>query len=445
MRVLSGILFLLLVAQSGMLAQVPVQLADRGPRFLLASHPAAKPTVVDARKVAVLRQRISLDLEDVTLEEALTSISRQAGLRLMYSKAVVPLESRVRLQAKGITVAGALTEVLFDAGVDVLLTANGQAVLTRRAVTAKVEVQGGSIVGRVTDAKTGQGLEGTEVLVDGTRWRTLSGTDGQYRVAEVDTGTYVVTVRRIGYTRQSRSVTVVEGQETTADFALAALVTKLDELVTTGTVIPTELKALPTPVSVITSQDFASQRPRTVGELFRQQIPTAISWDLPSSPQSTTFSVRGASKLSGTVAAMKVFVDGIPLSDFTNARVDPNSIARAEVIRGPQAAAIYGSDALGGVIQMFTKRGDSLTARPNVNGEAALGIVQTPYAGYRSELRQEYRGSLLGGGPGVSYYFGAGYDRTPDWVEPESGQSNTSVYGGMHVSRGVLTADASGR
>ena len=61
---------------------------------------------------------------------------------------------------------------------------------------------------------------------------------------------------------------------------------------------------------------------------------------------------------------MKVFVDGIEVANPTTAAVDPNSIERIEVIRGPQAAAIYGSDAIGGVIQIFTKRGDPTLSHP---------------------------------------------------------------------------------
>ena len=76
----------------------------------------------------------------MTLEQALNTVSREAGLKLMYSKAVVPLESRVRLQASNITVAGALIELLLDAGVDVLLARDGQLVLVKSE-------QGGTVGG----------------------------------------------------------------------------------------------------------------------------------------------------------------------------------------------------------------------------------------------------------------------------------------------------------
>ena len=51
----------------------------------------------------------------------------------------------------------------------------------------------------------------------------------------------------------------------------------LDEVVTTGTVVPTEVKALPTPVSIISESDLAAQRPHTVQEIFRQAVTACVS------------------------------------------------------------------------------------------------------------------------------------------------------------------------
>ena len=184
--------------------------------------------------------------------------------------------------------------------------------------------------------------------------------------------------RYIGYTAAGASVTVGAAEEAMVDFALVRSPHELDQVVVTGTIVPTPLKAVPTPVSVISGEDIALQRPQTVQELFRQAVPTAVSWNLPANPNQTTFSVRGASTLNLGDGQMKVFVDGIEAASITRASVDPNSIERIEVVRGPQASAIYGSDAIGGVIQIFTKRGDTTLTRPQVDAQASLGVLQTP-------------------------------------------------------------------
>src|SRR5437016_14058328 len=130
--------------------------AGRGPRFLLAA--ALHPVPVDIGRTPVLRQRISLDLADVPLKEALTAIAQQSGLDLVYSDDVLPVGARVSLRAEGITVAAVLTDVLADADVDVVFSRNGRAALVPRARAGVLET--GSVRGRVTDAKSGQPIAG---------------------------------------------------------------------------------------------------------------------------------------------------------------------------------------------------------------------------------------------------------------------------------------------
>jgi outer membrane receptor protein involved in Fe transport len=144
---------------------------------------------------------------------------------------------------------------------------------------------------------------------------------------------------------------------------------------------------------------------------------------------------------------MKVLLDGIEVALPAITPLDLNSIERVEVIRGPQAAAIYGSDAIGGVIQIFTKRGEPNVARPQVDGRVALGIIQTPYDGFGGVLRQNYAASVHGGGTDVSYNLGGGYSHTGDWLPNGelSKQSNPSFYGGMHFGHGIVAVDLSGR
>ncbi len=418
--------------------------ADRGPRFLLASAAGHARVPVDIQRTPSLRRRISVAFQGVALKEALAEIGRQAGVRLFYSGDVVPVDASVHFRADNITVAGALSEVLLDAGVDVLLSPDGRVALVKRV--EEPPAAPGTIVGRVTDGKTQTALPGATVIALGINRSTTTGSDGRYRIADVAPGTYTVRARYIGYAPGTASVTVSVDQEATADFTLEKSAQRLDEVVTTGTALPAAVKAIPTPVSVITDSEITLQRPRTMQQVLRQAVPTMVAWELGDDPTQTAFSVRGASTIGGgSTGQMKVFVDGIPMSDVSTAILDPASIGRVEVIRGPQAAAIYGSDAVGGVIQVFTKHGDSLSTRPAFGAEAAVGIMQTPYAGYSSVVQQSYRGSVSGGAPGMSYHFGAGYTHTPDFVAPVTAQSTPSVDGAVHVIRGILTADLSAR
>ena len=423
-----------------------VVLASAGPRFLSARKAGEAPVEIDVRSSVLLRRMVSLNLRQPTLGTVLAEIERQAGIRFMYSPAALPADRPVRLRADSITVAAALTELLMDADLDVLLSRGDQIALVKRMAVVPA-ADSAAIEGRITDKGSSAPLAGATVLIDETRQGATTNSEGRYRIVGVAPGTYTLRVRWIGYTAATTQVTVEEGQDATADFALERSPLKLDEVVVTGTIVPTEVKAIPTPISVISDSDIALQQPHTVQELFRQAVPGAVSWNNAAYPNLTSFSVRGASTLAANSGQMKVLVDGIEAAYPTQVGVDPNSIARIEVIRGPQAAAIYGSDAIGGVIQIFTKRGDQGLTRPQISAQAAIGATQTPYASFNSVLRQHYAASVRGGGADVSYNLGAGYSHIADYLPNGeiSAQSNPSIYGGVHLTHGFIFIDVSGR
>jgi outer membrane receptor protein involved in Fe transport len=400
---------------------------------------------IDVSHSAVLARTVSLHVAHSTIGGVLAELQRQTGLTFAYDPRF-PATRPVTLEAESITVAAALGAILVGTGMDVVLTRTGHVWLTESKSRAP-HAQEGRIVGTVTDKQRGDPIIGATVVLDPTSQSATTGTDGRYRFANVNPGDYTIRARYIGYAALVASVAVSADQEATVDFRLEKSPHQLEEVVTTGTVVPTEVKALPTPVTVISENDITLQRPHTVAEVFRQAVPGAVGWDQASNRHYTDFHVRGATTLANQAGQMKIFVDGIEAARANLAGVDPMSIARIEVIRGPQAAAIYGSDAIGGVIQVFTKRGDPRLSHPQVSGEAGLGMVQTPYAGFNGVLRQEYKASVRGGGSDIGYNFDAGYSHIGSYLGngEESAQSNPSINGGMHFERGIITADVSGR
>jgi outer membrane receptor protein involved in Fe transport len=414
---------------------------ERGPRFLLEATPA--PIRIDVARTPMLRRRISLDVRGQSLGDALRAVERASGVRLAFSKWSVPTDRVVQLHADNLTVAAALTELLIDADVDVLFSRDGRAALVRRSEVEKMELRAtGTVSGRVTDAKTHEPVVGASIAVEGTQHGATTGESGQYVIQNVPAGTYTVTARRIGYAKAAQAVIVPDGGTVTLSFALARAATALDRVVVTGTVIPTEVKALPNPISVISASVIANQQPRTLGEILREAVPGMVAWDSPTFPENTSFSVRGAASLGGS--SVKVYVDGVEIASRSNAAIDPTSIERIEVIRGPQAATLYGSDAIGGVVQIFTKRGDTTTTRPHIEARAAWGALQSEYEGFEATLRQEYSAAVRGAGSNYSYNLGGSYTRLGNWI-PEGAQSLPSLYGGVQIAQGRFTLDLSAR
>src|SRR5689334_2931461 len=84
----------------------------RGPRFLVASKGSKPPVAIDIARTPVLSRRVSVELDNVPLDQALKRVAALGGFTLSYSTAVIPFDRLVRLKAADITVAAALTEVL---------------------------------------------------------------------------------------------------------------------------------------------------------------------------------------------------------------------------------------------------------------------------------------------------------------------------------------------
>jgi len=417
--------------------------AAQTPRFFYAHSTAVKPVELDVRHEAVLGRVVSLHVERTTIAGLLAEIQRQTGLTFAYDHDF-PATRPVTLEADSITVAAALGAILVGTGVDVVLTPTGHVWLTKSNPPAP-RVQEGAIVGRVTDKRTGDPIFGATVVLTPTRKSTTTGEDGRYRFPNLSPGNYTVRARYIGYESLVSPVVVSADQAAAVDFPLERSAQPLEQLVVTGTVLPTEVRAIPTPVSVITGRDIEQQHARRMDLLVRQAVPSAVAWNFEGSPQ-TALTVRGASSVGGGSGSLKVYLDGVEISNRTFAAIDPNSIERIEIVRGPQAGTIYGSDAIGGVMQVFTKRGDGNSSRPRVEAQAALGVIQSPYGdfGAGSALRQEYGGSVRGGTSAVSYNLGGGYTHAGDWV-PEGRFSIPSAYAGVRVVQGPLTVDLSGR
>jgi len=420
----------MIFCSAGGVAQVP----DSAPRaqVLLRRDIAAA--------IPQLQKTISLQLEGASLDEALQTVAHRAELPITYNDAILPRERKVWLTATEIRTDEALEEILRDSGLQLLPLASGQ------VVVVKARAQGGTVSGRVTDAKSSKAIPNVSVSLEGTRWRATTGADGAYRLVDVTAGTYMLTASRIGYAEQSRSVTVVAGQEVTVDLAMQVAASELEQVIVTGTVVPTERKAIPTPISVVTADDIQKQNLQRVDQIFRGQVPGAIAWDQGTNDYYSTIIARGASALasSGTAPNLKTFIDGVEVADAGYiATVDPNSIERIEITRGPQASTLYGAGALGGVMQIFTKKGGFGLLRPEVTGKVSVGGIGG-FDGQSTALRTDNTVSVLGGSEKTSYNLGGSYRNTGPWA-PTYKSRDWSFSAGGQATQGPFTLSSSVR
>ena len=103
------------------------------------------------------------------------------------------------------------------------------------AFAGPVLAQSGTIAGKVTERQTQRPLTGAQVRILGGTRGTVTDDSGSYRIVNVPPGAVQLSVQRLGYGPQSRSVVVTSGSTVTADFAMSGAATTLDAVTVTAT------------------------------------------------------------------------------------------------------------------------------------------------------------------------------------------------------------------
>ena len=266
------------------------------------------------------------------------------------------------------------------------------------ALRAQNAPSAGTVVGRVTDARSGAGLAATAVDVRGSRLSATTDGEGRYRIASVPAGDQVVVARRLGYTSAQQSVRVAEGQDATADFMLQFAAVPLDAIVITGTAVGELRRSIGNSVATIdASEALERSAAPNLGALLEARAPGVIvtpgTGRVGSGP---TIQIRGRSTLSLSQEPI-IYIDGIRVNNAVNQGspgstaggtslgsqnsqvasrlndIDPQDIDKLEIIKGPAAATIYGTEAANGVIQIITKKGSS--GRPQWTAKIQEGSV----------------------------------------------------------------------
>jgi TonB-linked SusC/RagA family outer membrane protein len=245
-------------------------------------------------------------------------------------------------------------------------------------VTAQAEAQQGVIGGRVTDSLSGQPIAQAQISVIGTTAGALSNTDGSYTIRGVSPGRVQLRVVRIGYAEQRRPVTVSAGQTATLDFQLRAVVLTLNPIVTTATGLQRRVEVGNAIAQVEAAEVVQTQAVTQMADVLVGKAAGVLVTPGTQTGAGTRIRIRGTSSLSlsnnplfvidGTVVEGTTGSSSISVGGTTPSRlgdINPEEIESVEVVRGPSAATLYGTNAANGVIVITTKRGS--TGRPQWN------------------------------------------------------------------------------
>jgi TonB-linked SusC/RagA family outer membrane protein len=248
---------------------------------------------------------------------------------------------------------------------------------------ASANAQGttGTISGRVTDGTSGTPIVGATIRVTGTQLGGQTADDGRFTVRGVNPGTAVVQVNRIGYEAKRATVNVVAGQTATADVALSQAAFSLSEVVVTVTGAQKKAEIANTVASVDIAAKAQETTAHSLGQLLSGQAAGVQIISAGAAGGGSKIRIRGASSLSMGNSPV-VYVDGVKVnSDATTASatrssrfddINPDEIETIDILKGPAAATLYGTEAANGVINITTKKGRAGQTRWSFFGENSV-------------------------------------------------------------------------
>jgi outer membrane receptor protein involved in Fe transport len=393
---------------------------------------------------------LTLVFADATIQSALRTIADSAGLRLLVRDDILP-SGRISLRVRNASIDEALRQTLQGTSLVAEVTPTGLLVVTTRS-SETAAMAPGTIAGTVTDAASGRPITAARITLDGGAKGATTGENGSFRLANITPGEHSIVIRRLGYSPATRRITVGDGATATVNVALQVAASTLDQVVVTGTVVATERRAVPNAITVITAQDIERRGITNIDQLFRGEVPGVFDQSRGEAGTSTNgyglsyLTARGVSTVgsnaTATVTPIKTYIDGVEIAyPFYLSAIDPRTIERVELIPGPQASTIYGSGALGGVLQIFTKRGSS--GAPKLLLSLSSGEVQSSYNNSYTP-RNDFSGQFSGSdNSGFSYSGGGGYQYTGQWLPNVYKRDANGFAAGRYAPNPKISADVS--
>ncbi len=278
-----------------------------------------------------------------------------------------------------------------------------------------------TVTGKVTSSEDGVDLPGVNVVVKGTTQGTITDINGEYSLT-VTPDAKILVFSFIGL--QTEEVEI--NDRSTIDLQMTANVEQLSEVVVTAFGLEREKKALGYSVQGIDGEAINQVPTQSVVNNLSGRVAGLQVAGNSTPGGSPEFVIRGFSSVGGNNQPL-IVVDGVPLQQTTNStkddrednqryggglsEIDPNNIAEISVLKGPNAAALYGSRAANGVILVTTKTG---------KGTEGVGVDVNLSTTFERPLVKPSFQNIYGGGSGYTWY-ADGWSGTVDGYKGTAG------------------------
>jgi TonB-linked SusC/RagA family outer membrane protein len=245
----------------------------------------------------------------------------------------------------------------------------------------------GVVSGQVTDAATQRPVPNVQVVVIGAPLGARTDLAGAYRIPNVPSGTVVLRFARIGYAGTTRTISLGAGTAATVNAALTAAPSILSAVVTTASGTEQRQRENGAAVATVNADSLGKAAIQNFSEMLSGRTPgVSVSQSTGTTGAGARIRIRGANSVSLSNEPLLI-IDGIRIDNNPESNsigvggqspsrlndINPEDIETFDVIKGPAAAALYGTAAANGVIQITTKRGTA--GRTNWAGIGEMGTV----------------------------------------------------------------------
>ena len=248
-------------------------------------------------------------------------------------------------------------------------SANKRSILRQSASLAKKIKMERTITGRITSSNDGAGIPGVNVILKGTQIGTTSDASGKYSLSIDEAKNPVLVFSFIGFENQEIAV----GNESVINVTLKEGTETLQEVVVTALDIKREARSLGYSVGQVDGKEISRVAQENILNSLSGKVPGVSISATGGTGSSVSMIIRGATSLSGDNQPLFV-VDGVPIAstlnnisqvgndnrvDYGNAisSINPDDVESVSILKGPSAAALYGSRAGSGVVLITTKSG----------------------------------------------------------------------------------------
>jgi TonB-dependent starch-binding outer membrane protein SusC len=306
-----------------------------------------------------------------------------------------------------------------------------------------------TITGRIVEENSSTPVIGATVQVENLSFGTITDMDGNFKFkVSLESGEYIVTVRSVGYATLKENISLGNNTEVNLELSMQSDILSLNEVIVTGTGGLTEKKKLGNSIATLDGAEIAGSGAVDVtGSLSGKMAGIQVMQNSGDPAGGVSVRLRSASTVNGSSDPLYI-IDGVIVNNNSTdvlssvsqvqnrlSDINPQDIDRIEVIKGGAAAAIYGSRASNGVVQIFTKKGstgapkitfstsvnfNSLRKKRDFNDVPLTWVNSAPDTQTEAATRYDYQDMIFNKSMG-----------TDNYVSIAGGKDNTKYFGSV--------------